>query len=168
MWRTIKDEKVPDLKAFLEEATKQGQLVHIGTDSLQTGKYTQFCTVIAILLPGKGGRALYKRLKVKRMDSMRERLFKEVWLSVTLALEVSPIVKGELTVHIDANPVVVHGSSKYVHELVGMVVSQGFKAAIKPESWAASHAADFVVRHLGRLPREPFDPSEALQNQNAN
>jgi predicted RNase H-related nuclease YkuK (DUF458 family) len=37
-------------------------------------------------------------------------------------------------------------SSAYVQELVGLVVGQGFKALIKPESWAASHAADHVVR----------------------
>ena len=30
---------------------------------------------------------------------------------------------------------------------------QGFKALIKPESWAASHAADHVVRSHGKLPR---------------
>jgi predicted RNase H-related nuclease YkuK (DUF458 family) len=32
---------------------------------------------------------------------------------------------------------------------VGLVVGQGFKALIKPESWAASHAADHVVRKAG-------------------
>ena len=58
---------------------------------------------------------------------------------------------GDLTVHIDANPVVAHKSSAYVQELVGLVVGQGFKALIKPESWAASHAADHVVRAQGKL-----------------
>jgi hypothetical protein len=60
-------------------------------------------------------------------------------------------VKGGLTVHIDANPVVAHKSSAYVQELVGLVVGQGFKALIKPESWAASHAADHVVRTYGEV-----------------
>ena len=39
-----------------------------------------------------------------------------------------------------------HRSSRYVQELVGLVVSQGFRAVIKPESWAASRAADRMVR----------------------
>ena len=56
------------------------------------------------------------------------------------------VVTGDLTVHIDANPVVAHKSSAYVQELVGLVVGQGFKALIKPESWAASHAADHAIR----------------------
>jgi predicted RNase H-related nuclease YkuK (DUF458 family) len=70
-------------------------------------------------------------------------------------------VSGALTVHIDANPVVAHKSSLYVQELVGLVVGQGFKALIKPESWAASHAADHVVRAHGKLPKRGADPDEA-------
>jgi predicted RNase H-related nuclease YkuK (DUF458 family) len=49
-------------------------------------------------------------------------------------------------VHIDANPVERHKSSAYVQDLVGLVVSQGFRAVIKPDSWAASRAADRLVR----------------------
>ena len=45
---------------------------------------------------------------------------------------------------------VAHKSSAYVQELVGLVVGQGFKALIKPESWAATHAADHVVRSARR------------------
>jgi predicted RNase H-related nuclease YkuK (DUF458 family) len=73
-----------------------------------------------------------------------------VWLSVELGLRLSPVVPGPLSVHIDANPVQTHRSSRYVQELVGLVVSQGFRAVIKPESWAASRAADRMVRVSGR------------------
>ena len=48
----------------------------------------------------------------------------------------------------------------YVQELVGLVVGQGFKALIKPESWAASHAADHVVRAQGK--RVGWPSGEAL------
>jgi len=34
-----------------------------------------------------------------------------------------------------------------VEELVGLVVGQGFNAVVKPEAWAASHAADHAVKH---------------------
>ena len=54
-----------------------------------------------------------------------------------------------------------HRSSAYVQELVGLVVGQGFKALIKPDSWAASHAADHVVRasmRQGVLPSRPLPP----------
>ena len=91
---------------------------------------------------------LSRARSVPRIASLRERLLREVWLSVELALEISPLLPGsaELTVHVDANPVQRHRSSRYVEELVGLVVSQGFAVAIKPAAWAATKAADFVVR----------------------
>ena len=147
-WRTLTEQKVPDIQQFIAEASKEGQAVHIGTDSLQTGRFTQFVTVVVILTPRKGGRVAYRRDVVPRIRSLRERLLKEVWRSVDLGLRLSPVVPGDLTVHIDANPVVAHKSSRYVQELVGLVVGQGFRALIKPESWAATHAADHVVRSI--------------------
>lgn len=146
MWKTLGEIKIPDILQFVAAASKDGQAVHIGTDSQQTGRLTQFVTVVVILTPTKGGRVAYRRDVVPRVASLRERLLKEVWKSVDLALQFTSIVPGDLTVHIDANPVVAHKSSAYVQELVGLVVGQGFKALIKPESWAASHAADHVVR----------------------
>jgi uncharacterized protein len=152
-WRTLKDERIADIREFVREAARDGQSVHLGTDSRQAGRHTQFVTVVAILTPGKGGRAAYARAIVPRIASLRERLLREVWLSVELGLELTGIVTGELSVHIDANPVVTHRSNRYVQELVGLVVSQGFRAAIKPEAWAATHAADRLVRAMGKRPR---------------
>ena len=155
MWKTLGEIKIPDILQFVAAASKDGQAVHIGTDSQQTGRLTQFVTVVVILTPTKGGRVAYRRDVVPRVASLRERLLKEVWKSVDLALQFTSIVPGDLTVHIDANPVVAHKSSAYVQELVGLVVGQGFKALIKPESWAASHAADHVVRAQGKVPHSP-------------
>lgn len=151
-WKTINGTKIPDILEWVKDATKDGQIVHVGTDSLQSGKVTQFVTVVVIHTPTKGGRVAYRREVVSRIKSLRERLLTEVWKSCELGLELSPIVKGELTVHIDANPVVKHKSSAYVQELVGLVMAQGFKALIKPDSWAATHAADHIVRTAGKMP----------------
>ena len=144
MENTWRDE-IPDILAFVAEASRDGQAVHHRDRLSSDGRLTQFVTVVVILTPRKGGRVAYRREVVPRIRSLRERLLTEVWKSVDLGLQLAPIVKGDLTVHIDANPVVAHKSSAYVQELVGLVVGQGFKALIKPESWAASHAADHVV-----------------------
>jgi uncharacterized protein len=145
-WKTITEKPVADIRDFVATAVREGdRLVHIGTDSLQGRRNTQFVTVLVILEPGKGGRVAYQRQMVPRIASLRERLLKEVWLSVTLALEINDVLPASapLTVHIDANPVAAHRSS----------LGQGFKAAIKPEAWAATHTADYVVRALGRATR---------------
>lgn len=153
IWRTLTEQAVPDIHQFIESASRDGQAVHIGTDSLQTGRFTQFVTVVAILTPQKGGRAAYSREVVPRIASLRERLLRETWRSVELGLSVTSIVPGDLSVHIDANPVVKHQSSQYLQELVGLVVGQGFSAVIKPDAWCASHAADHIVRTHGKMPR---------------
>jgi len=148
MWKTLNEVRIADIVQFVREAGRDGQPVHVGTDSLQSGRSTRFVTVVVILTPGKGGRVAYRRDVVPRIRSLRERLLKEVWRSVDLGLQLSPVVPGDLTVHIDANPVAAHKSSRYVQELVGLVVGQGFRALIKPASWAATHAADHVVRSI--------------------
>ena len=150
-WKTLEGEPIEDIVHWVKESTSRGQIVHVGTDSLQTGRWTQFVTVVVILNPPKGGRVAYIREVVPRITSLRQRLTKEVWMSVELAMALPE--QPELTVHIDANAQERHMSSRYLQELVGMVVGQGFKALWKPDSWAATHAADHVVRHKGRLPK---------------
>jgi len=147
-WKTVSGILVPDIRQYVADASADGRAIHIGTDSLQCGRNTQFVTVVAVLTPHRGGRAAYTRVTVPRMTSLRERLLREVWLSVALGIELNDIVKGDLTIHIDANPVERHLSSKYLQELVGLVVGQGFQVKVKPEAWASSHAADHIVRML--------------------
>jgi predicted RNase H-related nuclease YkuK (DUF458 family) len=149
-WKTLTDVPIDNIVEWVKNETKSGQIIHIGTDSLQTGRWTQFVTVVVILNPPKGGRVAYYREAVPRITSLRERLNKEVWKSIDLAMQMPET--PELTVHIDANPDERYMSSKYLQELVGLVVGQGFKALWKPESWAATHAADHVVRIKGKIP----------------
>jgi predicted RNase H-related nuclease YkuK (DUF458 family) len=136
--------------------------LHIGCDSQQVEKLTEYVTVVVIHRLGKGGRVFYSREKVPRIRELRERLWKEVWRSTELAMEltstpdigdVEPI--AVCAIHIDANVDPKHKSSKYVEELVGLVMGQGFHAMVKPEAWAASHAADHVVKHKNDS-RKPF------------
>jgi len=147
-WKTLSGETIPSIKDWVAACASYGQEVHVGTDSQVEDKYVEFVTVVVIHTPGKGGRVAFKRdhIHKDKMVSLRQRLLKEVWLSVECGLELSPAIPGNLTVHIDANPVVKHESSKYIQELVGLVVGQGFKHKVKPEAWVATHVADHAVR----------------------
>lgn len=157
-WKTINGEKVDDLVGLLRVILADtAKIVHIGTDSMQVKRGTEYVTVVVVLTPGKGGRAFYVRERVPKIRSMRERLVREAWISTTLAMELTatpdvgvaaPIVGDldNLLVHVDANPDERHMSSNFVQEMVGMVVGQGFRVVFKPDSWCATHAADHVVR----------------------
>lgn len=147
-WMTIDGAPVDLLPAFKAELELGTREIHVGTDSQQYGKHTEFVTIVAIMNPGKGGRVLFARERTPRIQSLRERLLKEVWMSVNIALELNSFMDdaSAMTVHVDANPNVKFKSSAYVKELASMVMSQGFKAVLKPDAWCASHAADHVVK----------------------
>lgn len=145
-WKTLNGQSIPDIVQWVKDETREGQIIHIGTDSLQTGRYTSFVSVVVILNPPHGGRVAYSKQIVQRIDSLRERLTREVWMSVNLALEIG---EQDISIHVDANPNEKYLSSRYVQELAGMVVGQGFRVIIKPYAWAATHAADHIVRLTG-------------------
>ena len=159
-WRTLTGEPIDDVVHWVDVSMQSGQLVHVGTDSLQAGKSTFFVTVVVVLNPPKGGRVAYTRTVVPRVSSLRERLSREVWMSVELGMKL-PVLP---TIHIDANPSEKYLSNKYLQELVGMVVGQGFKALYKPDSWAATHAADHCVRYKNSR-RTPTERRHALRKR---
>lgn len=149
-WKTIEGVKVPDLLGTLREVLASSEReIHVGSDSQQAKMFTEYVTVITLLEKGKGGRAFYLRERVPRVKSLRERLLREVWMSVSVGLELNAMMPetAGLTIHVDANPNLKFRSSDHVKELTAMVVSQGFKTLLKPDAWAASHLADHVVKH---------------------
>lgn len=149
-WKTMEGIKIDSIIDTMKSIFSEGDReIHVGSDSQQIGKWTEMVTVIVMLNKGKGGRAFYIRERLVRIKSLRERLMREVWMSVNVGLELNahiPETVG-LTVHVDANPNLKFRSSDYVKELASMVVSQGFKTLLKPNAWCASHAADHVVKN---------------------
>ena len=152
-WKSLSGGRIEDIHTFAKDVTRAGQELHIGCDSLQFSKYTQFVVVVVAHTPGKGGRVAYAREVVPRIESLRERLFREVWLSVQVAMELTAHASGDITIHIDANTQERYMSSRYIQELVSLTMSQGFKTLVKPEAWAATHVADWAVRRKGLIPK---------------
>lgn len=154
-WKTLAGETVelrPALEAELR-AVPDAEII-LACDSQQVGQSTEYVTVVVVHRPTKGGRVFFCRERIARVRELRERLWKEVWRSTELAMELTATPDiGEVfpinvtAVHIDANRDPKHKSSKYVEELVGLVMGQGFEAVVKPDAFAASHAADHAVKH---------------------
>jgi predicted RNase H-related nuclease YkuK (DUF458 family) len=95
---------------------------------------------------GKGGRYFYTRSHVKKMPSLRQRIFYEAHLSLDvaskLAAEISKNGHSDLKVeiHMDVGH---HGETKsMIRELVQEISSSGFAAKIKPDAYGASQVAD--------------------------
>ena len=121
-------------------------VVHVGTDSQQCGGHTNFVTVVAVLWPGRGGRVLYQRERTPKTRSLAQKLFREAELSLNAALLLDAEIAHDIVVHVDANEDQRHRSSKYVRALAGMVVGHGFQVRVKPDSWCATHVADYLVK----------------------
>ena len=147
MWRSLSGTPIPDLeKAITELLSGTEQIVHIGTDSQHCGYHTNYVTVVAIVQPGKGGRIFYEKKRVPRVPSLAHKLFHEAELSLNTALALNEVIAHDIVVHVDANEDLRHRSSKYVRALAGMVVGHGFQVRVKPDSWCATHVADYLVK----------------------
>ncbi len=166
MWKTLAGEEI-DLRSMIEAELREypNAEVTIASDSQQRGQHTEYVTVVTLIRPGKGGRVLFSREMIPRVRELRERLWKETWRSTELAMELTetPDIGERMAIdidaiHIDANVDPKHKSAKYVEELVGLVIGQGFKAVVKPEAWAASHAADHAVKHKNERSKPHAQP----------
>lgn len=158
-YRLDTKEPVEDLLTELDSCvTLPHQMVHVGTDAQKIGKRIDFVTVTCFHDPEarKGGRVWYTRSRMDPRLALREKLFRETWLSLEWAMELVPTLIDpfkQIQVHIDANPEknqfgeFKYESGAFVKQLAGMVMGQGFKYILKPDAWAASHVADQIVKN---------------------
>ena len=150
MWRTLSGQPIRDVLGAVQTLLQHDRhIVHVGTDSQEHGYHTNFVTVVAIVDPGRGGRVFYRRDRTPRTRSLAHKLFKEAELSLEIATQLDAAIAHEIVVHVDANEDARHQSSKYVRALAGMVVGHGFQVRVKPDSWCATHVADYLVKGKG-------------------
>jgi len=127
------------------------RVIHVGTDAQKIDHRVEFVTCVVVLTPQKGGRVFYTRVQRRRRDvhTLRQKLFTEAWMSVETAMELNPHLPDDtpIVVHLDVNPDRRWASSRHIHEVVGLVLGQGFEVLFKPDAWAASHAADHVIKN---------------------
>jgi predicted RNase H-related nuclease YkuK (DUF458 family) len=146
-WRTLSGDTVGDIVLSVQALLRHEALViHVGTDSQHCGFHTNFVTVIAVVDPGCGGRVFYRRGRQPRAQSLAHKLFLEAEESLHAARLLSREIAHDIVVHVDANEDLRHRSSRYVQALSGMVVGHGFQVRVKPDSWCATHVADYLVK----------------------
>ena len=141
---------VAEILAFMEEVPDATYSVTIGTDSELCKKTSaDFVTAIVIHRVGNGGRYFWRRVELKDFYTIRDRILREVLISLDAAKEVVSILEKletpgfSLEIHVDVGE---NGeTSDMIQELVGMVRAHDFEAKTKPHSYAASSVADRLV-----------------------
>ena len=124
--------------------------IFVGTDSRQYKSHTKYVTAVGLLKPRKGVHIIYKRNNIKKIKDIFSRLWNEVEYSREVAdyieYKVNNNGKKIVTVHLDIN-LDKKAKSNIVHDsAVGYLKGLGYKVETKPNSWAASKAADMLCK----------------------
>jgi predicted RNase H-related nuclease YkuK (DUF458 family) len=127
--------------------------VYVGCDSIRFKKhgiwYARYATVIILHKEGsKGGRMFYDIQTMPDYGSIKQRMLNEVAFAVQHASDVIDVIGDRhFEIHIDINRSPKHKSNVALKEAAGYVLGTfGFEPKFKPESWAATHCSDHLVR----------------------
>lgn len=87
-------------------------------------------------------------------ENLRPRMLREAQEAIDVGMKIREALgEGDprpIQIHLDINPKKEHRSSMAVKEALGWAIGMGFDTKIKPEAWAASHAADHIaVKGIG-------------------
>lgn len=124
--------------------------VMVGTDSHTFGSFYHFITVVCAWNEGKGGTYFYRSAMEPRKTfagSQKLRLQDEVTKSLAVAFELETSLGIKPEVHIDASPPTSKEfSATFSENLRGYVLSSGYEAILKPESFVSNCIADKHTR----------------------
>ena len=142
-----------EISDFISQDSQDKYQLVVGTDS-NGDKRADFVTAVIVYRVGHGGRYFWKKTNGGKIyHTLRDRIYQEVNLSLQTAQDMlkqlSSLLKSgkepsyDFQIHIDVGQ---NGPTReMIKEVVGMVRGNGFKAKIKPESYAASHIADRYI-----------------------
>ena len=182
-FRKFNGDIVQDIAAYIKDYFSKGPggdfEIYVGCDSLPPKKkVTTFVTVVCIRNIGKGCHVLYKKDRVnnvaKRNDGDTSSIIDRLWHEVELSVEVAKNLRDNgvldykdkynsvkflhLDIHLDINPDPAQKSNAVYSSATGFVTGMGFNYVTKPDAWAATYAADLVVR--GRFDRIRIEKDE--------
>ena len=133
--------------------SSEASSVYVGADSIRFKRknqwFAKYSMVIILHIDSKhGARLFHKNIEMRDFGNLRQRLITEAGFAIEAAIEILDVIgQRKLEIHLDLNPNPRYKSNIAVKEALGYVKgSTGIDAKVKPDSFAASHAADHVVR----------------------
>lgn len=143
-------EVIQEIIAFMGDDYLKQYKIMIGTDSEQlSGSRADFVTAVVVHRIGNGGRYFWRRVELQKVPTMRDRIIREVLISIEIAknvleeLKKFPLPDFDFEIHADIGE---KGPTKaMVQEIAAMIRGNNFEVKIKPESYAATNVADRYV-----------------------
>lgn len=144
-------EVVAEIVRFMRAEPKRTYKIIIGTDSQGLAdKTADFVTAIVVHRVGNGGRYFWRRFELGKFHTLRDRIIREVLISLEAAHTLldefksaetdTPLPQWDFEIHADVGA---NGpTNALIQEVVGMIRASNFEVKTKPESYAASSVAD--------------------------
>ena len=140
-----------DLARYTSQFPEDKYKLIIGTDSHSFQNHEViFVTAIVVHRVGKGGRYYFHKQKTRYMESLRQRIYYETFLSLEVATRLTEKLAENgysdmnIEIHLDVGE---KGETReIIKEVVGMVIGSGYDARIKPDSYGATTVADRYTR----------------------
>jgi uncharacterized protein len=143
---------VQSVKDFIRNQTPESK-IYFGADSerILVGDkwFVDYLLVIAIHINGKNGAKVFGQIERerdydKKLDRPKLRLMTEVYKIAELYMQFEDFLEDRhVEIHLDLNPLSIHGSSCATSEAIGFIKGMcGKDPIVKPDSWCASVAAD--------------------------
>lgn len=143
------------IKDFLDKQSTESKL-YIGCDSLaykRHGKwYADYYKVLVVHIDGCRGCKVFGEIETEMDYNVNKkkptyRLMNECYKVASLYGSLAEITDRPIEVHLDLNPSKKHVSNHVVDQALGYIRGTcNVIPLIKPDSWAATHAADRLVR----------------------
>lgn len=143
---------IDEVKAYIEAQSAETK-IYFGADSerinVNNKWHVDYLLVIAVHIDGKHGAKVFGQIERdldydSKLDRPKLRLMNEVYKIADLYMKCADFLEDRhVEIHLDLNPMEIHGSSCAVSEAIGFVKGMcGKDPVIKPNSWAASICAD--------------------------
>ncbi len=146
--RTYSNKEVAyeDFNVIVKSLSSEGLDVYIGTDSQVIKNEICIVTCVCFYKQGLSKNRIYyikNRIPEEKHPTLRARMILEAYTSLEAALELDPLIKSSLTIHLDiGTDMIKNQTAKFSKELQILIKSQGFGCEVKPNSWASSCVAD--------------------------
>lgn len=152
---TQKNKSLHDILIYtliqIQDVGSENVEVWFGTDSQNHGRKTHFVSVICVYRKRKGAKVFIWKDKTDRVQSNRQRMIHEAWRTFDVAKavekeiedrEMIPLLDIKFVVHVDVNPDPMFESNKAIKEVTGWLSGMNIPFKVKPNSHAATFAAD--------------------------
>tara|TARA_Y100001949_G_C15954140_1_gene316194 strand:+ start:931 stop:1380 length:450 start_codon:yes stop_codon:yes gene_type:complete len=116
--------------------------IHVGSDSQNVGKKTNYTSVIAYRLGTRGVHYILSKSSVTIIDDMWKRLWLEAEHSIIVAEWLTKQISVKVEIDMDYNSDEAYRSNKLISATKGWANSLGYKVNVKPNTQIATRAAD--------------------------